>query len=291
MKRIRWVVLLALGLVVAARAQTFVGVQPDCQIVFRFTAFGQTSPTSPNAGLDNRGSGCTVWAMSLAVSGFSSVTVALQSAPDNAGVPGAWVTFAGQNIISVTPHNNNPIITGTQDFVWLYGYNPWVRVALTSVTGSGNVNGVAFGWRLPSSTGSQNSVLPPLGQTTMSGSVPVVIASDQSPVQVVNSCSLFAPFNLSGSGNTQIVAASATKKIIVCSVDFATGTPEDIKFTEGTGSNCASGTADVTGLYKNISARSHDAMGLPYTATAGDALCLNQSVAQALGGTVWYRYQ
>jgi hypothetical protein len=110
-------------------------------------------------------------------------------------------------------------------------------------------------------------------------------------VIVTNNCSTFATFNLSASGNTEIVPLSGGKKIIVCTVLFATAIAEDIKFTEGTGSNCASATADASGLFKSITNYAHDAMGLPYVATAGHALCLNQANAQALGGTIWYRYQ
>lgn len=124
--------------------------QPDCTInINNFTALNQTAPLSPNAGLNNLQVGCNVWAMCISVSGFSSITVALQSAPNNNGSPGTWVTFAGQTIFSASPYNANPITTGTQSFVWLYGYNPWVRVQLTGVTGSGVVNGSVYGWRRP----------------------------------------------------------------------------------------------------------------------------------------------
>lgn len=130
--------------------------QPDCTIIVNnFTTLNQTAPLSPNAGFNNMQGGCNTWAMSISVSGFSSVTVALQSAPNNAGVAGTWVTFAGQKIFSSSPNNVNPIITGTQQFVWLTGYNPWVRVALTAVSGTGVVNGTAYGWRIPSASSGQ----------------------------------------------------------------------------------------------------------------------------------------
>jgi hypothetical protein len=121
--------------------------QPDCIILFHFTAVNQTAPTSPNAGLNNLTTGCTVWTVSAAVSGFTSGTVALQSAPNVSGAPGTWVTFAGSIMLSPAPHNVNPIVTSTQDFVWMSGYNPWVRVQLTAVLGSGRVDGAAYGWR------------------------------------------------------------------------------------------------------------------------------------------------
>ncbi len=182
-------VLLSFLFALALHAQNFTVQQPNCQIFVHFTALNQTAPTSPNAGLDNRTTACTTWNMAISVSGFASATVALQSAPDNAGVPGTWVTYANSTIISASPHNNNPIVTATEDFVWIVGYQPWVRVKLTAVTGSGTVNGGAFGCNIPSAgaspTASQNVVIVgPLGQAVMASSIPVVIASNQSAVPV-----------------------------------------------------------------------------------------------------------
>jgi hypothetical protein len=135
--------------------------QPDCTIIIGsgstgLTTVNQTVPLSPNAGYNNNSGGCDTWAMSLAVSGFSTVTVALQSAPNVAGVAGSWSTFAGGTIVSPSPNNANPITTSTQAFLWIYGHNPWVRVQLTGATGTGIVTGALFGWRIPSaaSTGS-----------------------------------------------------------------------------------------------------------------------------------------
>ncbi len=130
----------------SAHAQQIVVSQPDCIIFFSFTASGQTSPLSPNAGFSNLQNGCTTWNFSYANSGFSAITLAFQSAPNVAGVPGSWSTFAGGTILAGVNPNTN--VTGA--FSWLTGYNPWVRVALTSATGSGIVNGAIYGYRIPS---------------------------------------------------------------------------------------------------------------------------------------------
>jgi hypothetical protein len=48
-------------------------------------------------------------------------------------------------------------------------------------------------------------------------------------------------------------------------------------------------TADVTGLYKSVTAGAFDFSAFsPLSVPLSSALCLNQSVAQALGGTVIY---
>jgi hypothetical protein len=106
-------------------------------------------------------------------------------------------------------------------------------------------------------------------------------------------CTTAAPafVNLAGSGNTQIFAGTAAQNIYICDMEFSTGTPEDFKLTEGTGSNCGSGTADSTALMKNISAWSLTPAGgigaARITATAGDSLCANQAGTQAAAVTIW----
>jgi hypothetical protein len=123
----------------------------------------------------------------------------------------------------------------------------------------------------------------------MSAGVSVTLPNNQ-----LSGCTR-ALVNLSGSGNTQIVALSGSTKIYICDMEFSTGIPEDFKLTEGTGSNCASGTADVTALMKNISAWSLTPAGAfaaaAATATGGDALCANQANAQAAAVTIWYIQQ
>lgn len=314
---------LILGLAIQSHGQTFTVQQPNCQIFVHFTAVNQTSPTSPNSGLDNRTTGCTVWNMAINVTGFSSVTVALQSAPDNNGVAGTWVAYAGSTIISPTPHNANPIVTGTQDFVWLVGYNPWVRVIVTSVTGSGSINGGAFGWNNPnassSSTASSNvTIVGPLGQAVMAASIPVVIASNQSAVTVggaaaagatpsgnpfaqaqidgsgnliiPENCTKKAIFNNPSSGTTQLVAVSGSTTIRVCSFSFSGDTITTVKLVTGTGASCTS-SADETGTYSGAGS---GLFGIfleppqPIITTAAKTLCAVFSAGFTGGGTVIY---
>lgn len=167
--------------------------QPDCLIAFNLTSSGATQP--PSSGADNRQLGCNSWQISYASNGFSAITLAVQSAPDNVGVPGSWGTIGGTVTQGVNPNTNT---TGASTLLQTYGtaFAPWFRVALTSATGSGNVIGVLIGYRAAGTAGAAGtitgtvtanqgsppwtaSITSPLGQQGSSASVSVAIANNQ----------------------------------------------------------------------------------------------------------------
>lgn len=101
-------------------------------------------------------------------------------------------------------------------------------------------------------------------------------------------CSQQLPFNLTAAGNTQIIPAGSGV-LRVCHISFSTTASEDVKITQGTGANCATGPADVTGLFKTVQSMALDfGNDSPLRSGANQALCLNQSAAQNLGGVVIY---
>jgi len=259
--------------------------------------------------------------MTYYVYGFTPINISLQTAADNNGVPGTFGTFSGQTTLAGTNPNTS---TTTATFVLLTGYQPWLRVSLNTATGSGIVGGVAFGWRNPSAGsggggGGGGPITSPLGPQADSTSVAVVTqgqaangaAVSGNPVLIGGSdgtdvrtaatdikgdlsslCTNPATyqqalFNLSASGNTKIVGGTASEHIRVCHISFSTTLPEDIKLTNGTGTNCGSSTADLTGLYKSIVTFALDLYG-ELAAVSGDDLCINQTGSQALGGIVTY---
>jgi len=268
-----------------------VAVVPDCQIPFQFTAANQVAPANANSAFNNKQVGCNVWQVQYANTGFTVVSLVLQSAPDVAGVPGAFSTISGTVTQGVNPQTNT---TGSSNLITTFGtaFAPWVRMTPTTATGSGQITGIALGWRQLATAGASVSgsvnatIVSPLGQTSSSASVPVVLSND-----LINGCTKNF-FNLAASGNTQIVAAVAAQNIYICDLEFSTGTPENFKLTEGTGVNCATGTADSTALMQNISAWSLTPGGgvtaSRTTATTADALCANQANAQAAAVTIWF---
>lgn len=103
-------------------------------------------------------------------------------------------------------------------------------------------------------------------------------------------CTNSAPVSISGSGNTQIVALTSLATIRICNVSWSVsdGSAVAVKLTTGTGSNCGTGTADLTGVYTS------PAVALdfgPLAALRGPistAICANSGTAIAIGGTVVY---
>lgn len=256
--------LVGLMLVAGAVAQAPYPVsnQPDCTIDFIFSAVAVG--TTGTVQYDNRQDGCTVWALAYTSTGFTVEQLEFQSSPDLTGAPSAFVTFAGTLVSGINP---NTAITQAESS-WT-GYYPWVRMKLISVTGTGTVTGKLIGWRKWIGT---------VAGIVISGGLPAGTA-----------CTLQAPFDLSGAGDTQIIALSGSTTIYICHLSFSTTAAEDIKVTRGTGANCATGTANVTGLYKSIQSASLEfGATSPLKGAAAGAICLNQSVAQATGGTVIY---
>lgn len=88
-----------------------------------------------------------------------------------------------------------------------------------------------------------------LGQTTMSGSIPVVLPSNQAAIPVTSTSSdpcngtlkTTANFTSTSSGG-QIVAGTSAKKTYVCSLALFTSAITNVSFLEGT-TTCTVGTA------------------------------------------------
>lgn len=366
-----------------AKAQQVVVSQPDCIIFFHFTAVNQTSPLAPNAGFSNLTNGCTTWNFSYANTGFSAITLAFQSAPNVSGAAGSWSTFAGGSLVSgINPNTNT---TGT--FTWIVGYNPWVRVALTAATGSGTVDGAVYGFRIPSAGSSPSATANvnlvdvggaaiALGQTTMAGSLPVAIASNQGavpvsgtvtanqgtagsawpvsqsgtwtvqpgntanttawkvdgsavtqPVSIAASvpvagaaasgaapvgnplwwaglgsgatggllypltvCDSSAVITVSAAATTEIVALTASRSIRVCSFSASISLAGTAQWVTGTGTNCGSGTTNLTGAYSiatGVTTQQGSGLGEIFKTPASNALCLT-AVTGNISGVVSY---
>ena len=259
-------VLLASAFSLRLPAQNNVSLSPDCLVAFVITAQNGTGPAGGS--FDNRQIGCNSWQLQYQNIGFSAVALTLQSAPDGStfGTMGGTILFGTNPLTSTTAASNLISTYGTP-------FAPFVRVIATTATGTGTIRGILLGWRAAGFAGTSSG--------GGSGSNGVVVGAG---------CTLQAPITLTASGNTRIINAAGTGTVRICEISFSTTAAENIQITEGTGTNCGTGTANVTGVYQSVQSMVLDPqVTAPITAqTAGDDICLNQSAAQNLGGLVIY---
>jgi hypothetical protein len=299
--RLSFCVLLCLaGLPLAAQqAGQTVLINADCYQNFSFNAAGA------GATIDNTTSQCYEWTVSYnATSGISAVSLAVQGAPNNSGTPGSWGNFQGQvGGTLVTGSNPNTAVQATSTFT---GALPYVRVNLASITGSGTVRGVLYGFKNGGAAGGGGGgggascpsgtpciVIGPTATGSAPSTAPVYVAGRDGNGNVYPpiACTLSAPISASASGNTQIVAASSGKVIYVCHWDFTpttSGNSVGLTLEQGTGSNCATGTAALTGKLANVVALAMDYWTGPIATSASGAVCINLDASVAGTGTILY---
>jgi len=98
----------------------------------------------------------------------------------------------------------------------------------------------------------------------------------------------FPALHTLGAGNTQNRSlGSGASHSGVATSTLATNPAESVYLTYGTGVNCAGGVTSLTGVWPNILTVALDLAG-SLIVPSGNALCVNQSVAQAAGGLVTY---
>lgn len=234
---------------------------PDCAFFFSF------SDTGSSVSYDNRTQGCTSWTLTYNSYGFSALSLVLQSAPNNSGSPGSWSTWAG-----AVSSGSNPNTAVTQAVSEFSGYFPFVRVTLNSKTGTGVVTGTVYGHK------------------TRGASLSSLLSWTGSGYESAFICTQSAAISLSASGNTQVVAASGSSTVRVCHISLAMASTVDVKLVSGTGVNCGTGAADVSGVYKSVGSLALDfpsvsgGLRLP----AGAALCINLGASVTGGGLVTY---
>lgn len=265
-------VFLSAGLLLS---QPLTSTTPDVQFNNTFSACSSTGSSSIYVGGNNP----VDYLLTFYTDGanFTAASVGIQGAPAAtggvSGTPGSWTSSTG---ITITSGAANPIASAAQGTVSVRMYYPWVRVLCSSVTGSGGTVYFSLsGWRDTSGGG---------------GVTPVNPITVQSNCQNSSILSTPAIANLSGSGNTRVITGASGKSIHLCSLVVSTIAAEDIKLTQGTGTNCGTGTADASGLNKSILTWSWDTLG-SFIGTSGADLCVNQSVAQATGVTATYYLQ
>lgn len=106
---------------------------------------------------------------------------------------------------------------------------------------------------------------------------------------------------ISQTATSRLVVGMEGKRIFVCYARFVAAVAEIVSFTEGTGSNCGTGTKAVSGSTTAANGESYAANGgtsagngigtIAVTANPGSDLCLAQSGAQRVSGNITFVYQ
>ena len=104
----------------------------------------------------------------------------------------------------------------------------------------------------------------------------------------------YTPISISSAANTKIVTGTSAKKTYLCHLFLFAAAADNVAIVEGTGTNCATGTAGViggatTGTGINLVANQGWVAGaggwaVAATATNADDLCLITSAASQLSG-------
>lgn len=100
-----------------------------------------------------------------------------------------------------------------------------------------------------------------------------------------------AKLSISTATTTQVVALTAAKRILVTSFNFHSAGTTTFKFVYGTGTNCGTGTTDLTDIYDLVASdgmTSGNGAGVILFVPAGNALCIFNSAAVHVGGSLAY---
>lgn len=95
----------------------------------------------------------------------------------------------------------------------------------------------------------------------------------------------------STSGSVEIAPLSAGKRVVICFVSFSHDTASvNVKFVQGTGTNCGTGATDISGAHGSTQSGVFSFVE-PLTGLVGRAVCLNFSATVTGGGLIKYGYE
>lgn len=271
MKKIILAMLVLIPVLAPAQQPVNASRVPDCLEYFSFTAAGSSVT------FDNRQVGCSDWTVVSTATGFAALSLAFEEAPEAAGgIPGAWVNYTGTLISGA-----NPLTSVTWDDYRGDGYRPFVRVTLGGLAGAGTVRGMIYGWK-------EN----PPSSVSISGASAVTVQNqlyDGDAAAWYNwfGCTESAAITITA-GTTQVVALAAGEQIRICHVSLSWDATVDFNLIEGTGVNCATGPANLTGVYQDVTAVALDfeASQSALFGTAANAVCVVQTGAANGGGVI-----
>jgi hypothetical protein len=300
----------------AQQRQPVTSIQPDCVIFFRLTVAssgaqatpflpGQTSPPAGSAGTslvcDDHQVGAYGWTVAYTSFGFTALSLSFQSAPDNGTgtAPGTWSTVAvcgGTECLGINPNTSTTSAITTTKVI-----APWLRVNLTSKTGTGAVVGVLYGYKVNIV---QNGGAPVIAfpanvfLATNGASVPIASNAATAPLAVpigrssaaagTNAIAIGASASASGTEAIAIgsgALSSATGSICIGS-NFACGATATNAIGIGSAAAASSANSIAIGPGSTASASAGFAIGNQAVASASNAVAIGASVTNSVANSV-----
>ncbi|HUD74279.1 MAG TPA: helix-turn-helix domain-containing protein [Terracidiphilus sp.] len=137
----RWAIIYALITCIFMLVASLHAQSPSVQPALTFTT------TGPGAAVANY-NGAASWRLTFTPTGFTAATVQVESAEDCSGSPCAtWTAINQSNVINGTNPvfwTASPVVSNTVAFKFNH---PWLRVDVTSVTGTGSIQTLLLGYR------------------------------------------------------------------------------------------------------------------------------------------------
>jgi hypothetical protein len=129
-------------------AVSLFGSAADCNVYFGAGGGTALAGAGNSVQFSNRAKNCYDWRISYQSQGFSAVSLIVEIAPDVAGVPGSWITFAVPEVTNPI-QGVNPNINTVQASSYFRGAPAWIRARLSVATGTGTVSGILYGCAEP----------------------------------------------------------------------------------------------------------------------------------------------
>lgn len=105
--------------------------------------FGATIAASGfSTSFDNRSLNCYNFRVTYTSTGFSAISLQLESAPDVSGTPGSWSAFTGATVVT---DGINPSTSTNTATIGIHSSAAWVRINLVTATGTGTLKYQVFG--------------------------------------------------------------------------------------------------------------------------------------------------
>jgi hypothetical protein len=198
-------------------------VAPNCVINFGPWTDTNVTPVSFN-GTTN----CAYWVMSYQVSGFSAVSVEVDSAVGVQGAPGTFGLFQGATSSGSNPSTAVDCTTPANCTATFTGVVGYYRVSFTSHTGNGTIQGTLQGYKTFQGLGGNTPVTG--GGCVGTMMTPCIVAGPDSPGATVTQSPVFvAGLDNSAGLIAPLIISDATGGLYIQGSEFVGSPPGDSK--------------------------------------------------------------